>query len=283
MTVSPTWTFPRILIPHEADAVPLAERAVDDADIGDHAPVVVVLAVEDERPQRGFGVPFGSGNALDDGFDALFDADAGLGADAEGVGGVQPDDVLDFLAHLVDARDGEVDLIDDGDDFEVGLDRRIGIGDGLRLDPLKGVDDQQGAFAGGEAAGDFVVEVDVAGGVDEIQLVLLPLVDIVDGDRARFDGDPAFPFDVEVVEELGLKVPFFDGAAFQQELIGERALAVINVGDNRKIAYLFRLHDSDISESSLIARRDGGPCGRVPGAARSGPSARLFPGENRQL
>jgi len=38
----------------------------------------------------------------------------------------------------------------------------------LRLDALGGVDEQHGALAGGQAAGDLVAEVDVAGGVDQV-------------------------------------------------------------------------------------------------------------------
>jgi len=35
---------------HRADRLPLRERAVDHADIRDHAPVLIELGVEDERP-----------------------------------------------------------------------------------------------------------------------------------------------------------------------------------------------------------------------------------------
>jgi len=48
---------------------------------------------------------------------------------------------------------GQVDLVDDGDDLVVVLDRLVDVGEGLRLDPLRGVDDQERAFAGGEGPG----------------------------------------------------------------------------------------------------------------------------------
>ena len=37
---------------HQADLLADPERAVDHADVGDHALVVVELGVEDQRPQR---------------------------------------------------------------------------------------------------------------------------------------------------------------------------------------------------------------------------------------
>ena len=63
----------------------------------------------------------------------------------------------------------QVDLVDDRDDLEVVVDREIGVGQRLRLDALRRVDEQQRAFAGGQRARDFVAEVDVAGRVDQVE------------------------------------------------------------------------------------------------------------------
>ena len=54
---------------------------------------------------------------------------------------------------------------------EVLLGGQMDVGHGLGLDALGGVNDEQRAFAGAEAAGDFVGEIHVAGGVNEVQLV----------------------------------------------------------------------------------------------------------------
>ena len=45
------------------------------------------------------------------------------------------------------------------------------VGQRLRLDALGGVDDEDGALAGLQAAADLVAEVDVAGRVDEVEPV----------------------------------------------------------------------------------------------------------------
>ena len=63
---------------------------------------------------------------------------------------VEADDLLDLLPHALGVRGGEVDLVDDGDDFVIVLDRLIDVGERLRLDALRRVDDQQRAFARGE-------------------------------------------------------------------------------------------------------------------------------------
>ena len=64
---------------------------------------------------------------------------------------------------------GEVDLVDRGDDGEVVLEREVAVGERLRLDALRRVDEEQRALARGEAARHLVPEVDVAGRVDEVR------------------------------------------------------------------------------------------------------------------
>ena len=88
----------------------------------------------------------------------------------DGFAGVEADDVLDLGLDLVGLGGGEVDLVDDRDDLVVVLDRLVDVGQGLRLDALRGVDHQQRAFAGGEAAADFIGEVDVARRVHQVEL-----------------------------------------------------------------------------------------------------------------
>ena len=51
---------------------------------------------------------------------------------------------------------------------------RIGVGDGLGLHALKGIDEKDDPFARGQAARDFVAEIDVAGRVDQVELVASP-------------------------------------------------------------------------------------------------------------
>ena len=84
---------------------------------------------------------------------------------------VVPQQVRDLGGDLIGAGARQVDLVQHRDQLQAGVDRRVGVGDGLGLDALGGVDDQQRALAGGEAARDLVGEVDVTGRVDQVQVV----------------------------------------------------------------------------------------------------------------
>ena len=142
--------------------------------------------------------------------------------------------------HLADDEIGpgvrQVDLVERRDDLEVGVHREEGVGDGLRLHALEGVDEQDRSFARGQAARDLVVEIDVAGRVDQVQFVLDAVELVVDRDRVHADGDAALAFEVHAVERLGLDVALGDRAGLEQELIGQRALAVIDVRDDAEVA-----------------------------------------------
>jgi hypothetical protein len=112
----------------------------------------------------------------DDGLQHLVDALPGLGRDQDGVGGVEADDLLDLLLDALGLGGGQVGLVEDGDDLVVGVDGLVDIGQRLRLDALAGVDDEQRALAGAQGTRDLVGEVDVAGGVDEVEDIVLAVV-----------------------------------------------------------------------------------------------------------
>ena len=116
------------------------------------------------------------------------------------------------------------------------IDGEIGIGERLGFDALRGIDDEQRAFAGGEGARDFVREVDVAGRVDQVELVGLAVVrGVHHADGVGFDGDAALALQVHGVEHLGLHFARGERAGQLQQAVGQRGLAVVDVRDDREI------------------------------------------------
>jgi hypothetical protein len=82
---------------------------------------------------------------------------------------VEADDLLDLPPRLLGLRARQVDLVDDRDDLEVVVDGQVGVGQRLRLDALRGVDQQQRALAGRQRPRDLVAEVHVPGRVDQVE------------------------------------------------------------------------------------------------------------------
>ena len=139
---------------------------------------------------------------------------------------------LDLAGALLGLRGGQVDLVERGDDREVVLERLVAVRQRLGLDALRRVDEQDHAFARGEAAADFVAEVDVAGRVDQVDDVAVPLQPDVLG----LDRDAPLPLEVHRVEELGPHVARVDRAGQLEKPVSEGRLAVVDVGDDRQAA-----------------------------------------------
>ena len=173
---------------------------------------------------------------------------------------VEADDVLDLLHRLLGLRARKVDLVYDGDEFEVVLDGEVCVGERLRLDALRRVHHEQRALARGERARDFVAEIYVAGSVYEVEDVLLPVLRaVVEADCVRLNRDAALALQVHVVQNLRLHLPFGERARQLQQAVGERRLAVVYVRDYREVSDSFGIHfkavSGQLSALSLSARR----------------------------
>ena len=214
------------------------EDTVDDAHEGDDAAVLVVGGVEDERARRRCAVALRRRDPLDDRVEHVLDAEPRLRRDAEHAVGVVGEQVGELLRGAVRIGLRQVDLVHAGDDLEVVVDREVGVRERLRLDPLRRVDDEQRALARLERARDLVGEVDVAGRVDQVQLVALPR----DAHRLRLDRDPALALEVHRVEHLRAHLALRDGVRQLEDAVGERRLAVVDVRDDREVADVLLVH-----------------------------------------
>ena len=114
---------------------------------------------------------------------------------------------------------------------------QVGVGQGLGLDALGGVHHQDGALAGGQGAAHLIVEVHVARGINEVELVGVAVVGlVVELHRPGLDGDAALLFQVHVVQKLGLHLPLGHRPAQLDEPVGQGGLAVINMRNNGEVA-----------------------------------------------
>ncbi len=105
------------------------------------------------------------------------------------------------------------------------MQRQISIRERLRFHALRRVHHQQRAFAGLQAARNFVGEIDVAGRIDQIELIILPVIGLViEPHGVRFDGDAALALQVHRVEHLRHHFALGKRAGGLQQTVGKRAI-----------------------------------------------------------
>ena len=222
---------------HKLHHLASADTALHQAHIDNNTPVAVILAVEDQRLQGGVHIAGGRGNVLDDILQNRFDIDAHLGGDLRCVHGGKADDVLHLVLGLLRVRGRKVDLIEHGQNLQLVLHGQVGVSQGLGLHALGGIHHQYGALAGGNGTGDLVVEVHVARGVDEVQVIgFTVLGTVLQAHGPGLDGDAPFLFQIHVVQELAFHLPLADSLAHLQKPVRQGGLAVVDMGDDGKIA-----------------------------------------------
>ena len=143
----------------------------------------------------------------------------------------------------VDLGAGEVDFIDDRNDDQIIINCLIQGADGLRLHPLGGIHQQQGALCRRQAARDFVGEVHVPRGIYQVEYVALAFRGlIIHANGVGFDGDAPLPLQVHAVQHLRLHLALIKGAGRLQQAVCQGGFAMVDVGDNAKIADIFHTH-----------------------------------------
>src|SRR5882724_2253660 len=145
-------------------------------------------------------------------------------------------------------------------DLVVGIDGLVDVGQGLRLHALGGIDHQQRALAGGQAARHLVGEVDVARRIHEVELVELAVLGGVgEADGLRLDGDAALALDIHGIQHLLAHLARGEAAAGLDQAIGQGRLAMIDMGDDGEVADVGEVgHSGELSALSYQPSAFGG-------------------------
>jgi len=94
----------------------------------------------------------------------------------------------------------------------------------------------------------------VARSIDQVEFVLLAVQSPVDGDRPSLHGDAASPFDFQIIQNLFTEFALSDRAALQQQLISQRAFAMVNMSHNAEIADELRVHNTQDFTTELTGK-----------------------------
>ena len=207
-----------------ASSIPWRARSAASTSVGGDrlaADVLALLAVEVDRLAV---------DQVDHAFEVRLGADRDLQRD-----GGQAELALELLDHVGRVRAGAVHLVDERDAGHVVPLHLAVDGDRLRLHARHGAEDQHRAVEDAERPLDLDGEVDVAGRVDDVDLLVAP----VDGGRGRGDRDPALLLQLHVVHHRAFALDLLDhvdAAGVEQDPLGQRGLARVDVGRDPDIA-----------------------------------------------
>ena len=190
--------------------------------------------VDDRLVQRGH--VFGHGSVVQAG-----NAVQGRGVDHFEVqlfvGGTEVvEQVEDLVQNPVRTRARTVNLVDHDDWLQAGFESLLGHEAGLRHRAVLGVDQQQHGVDHRHYTLNLATEVGVAGGVDDVDVVAVP----VDGGVFRQNGNTALFFLVVGVHDaLVVELVTLQSAGLTQEFVDQSGFTMVNVGDDGDVTQIF--------------------------------------------
>ena len=110
---------------------------------------------------------------------------------------------------------------------------QVHIGQSLGLHALGGINDKDGPFTGRKTAGYFVIEVHMAWGVDQVQLVGIAVFILVhEAHGLLLDSNASFPLQIHGIQNLGFHISLLYRAGELDKPIRQGRLAMIDMGNN---------------------------------------------------
>jgi hypothetical protein len=170
-----------------------------------------------------------------------FEAGAVAEGPVEWVGG-DAEDGFEFVQQIERRACGPVEFVHEGEDGDAAAAADFEEFAGLAFDAFAGIDDHDGGIDGGEDAVGVFGEVFVAGGVEDVDDAVF-VFELEDGGG---DGDAALFFEFHPVGRGGALVFArgdgaceVEGAAVEEEFLGEGGFAGVRVGDDGEGAAAF--------------------------------------------
>ena len=135
---------------HESHRVAGFNLALFYSDIDNDALVAVIDRVENQSAAGERIIRFGGRNEFNNLLEHFLNVFARLCGNSRRLGAVKTDDILNLFRHSVGVGGGEVYFIDYRHYLEIVIEREVGVCESLRLNALRGIDNQYRALASGE-------------------------------------------------------------------------------------------------------------------------------------
>ena len=223
-----------------------AETARHHAHINHHPAVRVVSGVKNQRTGAAVAF-FRRRDAVDHRFKKFRNPFAGLTGNEQSFFAGDRQNFFHLFIAEFKVRCGQVDLVDQRNDVQIFLERQIDVGNGLRLHALRGVDQKQRAFASAQRTAHFVVEVNVSGSVNKVDLISIAIIGfVIHAHRMGLDGNTAFAFQIHTVKKLILHFALRHRIGILQQAVGKGGFTVVDVRNDRKVTDMFQWYISQV-------------------------------------
>jgi hypothetical protein len=130
----------------------------------------------------------------------------------------------------------QINFVNHGNDVEIVFDCCVPCGDGLGFYSLERIGEKQRALTAIERAGNFILEVNVSGGINQIEFVFLSPMFYSHCNRTGLNRYPTLPLEFHIVENLLLHFALLNSTSVLEQPVSQGTLAMIDVRDNAKVS-----------------------------------------------
>ena len=207
-------------------------------------------------------------------FQYFFHIQAGFCGNLRCIHGLKTNHILNFMGNQFRVCRRKIHLIDNRNNLKVVIQCKIGIGQRLRLNPLRCIHYKNGSVAGRKGTAHLIVKVYVPRCINQIKNIFLSVLRLIDdADSLRLNRDSAFPFDIHIVQNLRLHLPFRQCPGLLNNTVCQSGLSVINMRNNTKVPNSVLLYLFHRSSYILLLKME-------QTVFRSSPAYRYFQANN---
>ena len=190
---------------HHADPHALAQTALHNTHVQHYALVGIKLGVKHQRLKRCGRISLRRRHAGNNRLQHILNAQAGLSTAQHRIRCIYADNVLNFLFYMLRVGARQVNFVDNGNNLQIIIQRQIHVRQGLRLNALGRVNNQQRTLARSQRTRNLIGKIDVTGSINKIEHILLAVARLVDAAHGlRLDGNAALALQIHGVQNLVL-------------------------------------------------------------------------------
>ena len=201
--------------------------------MGNGTLIGIKIRVKNKSAQRLICLSGWCRNTLHNGIKNFLNAFTGFGRSQNCLGGVKANNILNLLLNSVRIRTWQINLVNNRNYFQIMLQGHINIGQGLGLNTLGSIHNQQGTLTGRQRTGHLIGEIHMARCINKIKAVHFPILTlVVNAYSLGLDGNATLPFQIHIVQHLIFHFTLGKGAGIFNKTVGNSRLAVVNMSYN---------------------------------------------------